>query len=86
MRPDLLELGGQVHLAQHVRGAGRGVSARGSVNFDKTKFTLPAGLALGAFHHFIYAPYKAGNLRGLVPARACSDVRSGVGLRPSKAG
>jgi hypothetical protein len=56
------------------------------VNFDKTKFTLPAGLALGAFHHFIYAPYKAGNLRGLVPARACSDVRSGVGLRPSKAG
>jgi hypothetical protein len=35
------------------------------VNFDKTKFTLPAGLALGAFR---------------------SDVRSGVGLRPSKAG
>ena len=36
----------------------------GSVNFDKTKFVLHAGLAFGAFHHFIYAPYKAGNLHG----------------------
>jgi hypothetical protein len=38
----------------------------GSVNFDKTKFTLHAGLAFGAFHHFIYAPYKAGTLHGVV--------------------
>ncbi|MGH3784265.1 MAG: hypothetical protein ACRDRO_27505 [Pseudonocardiaceae bacterium] len=37
----------------------------GSVNFDKTKFVLHAGLGFGAFHHFIYAPYKAGNLHGL---------------------
>ncbi|MGH3805964.1 MAG: hypothetical protein ACRDRU_04860 [Pseudonocardiaceae bacterium] len=36
----------------------------GSVNFDKTKFVLHAGLAFGGFHHFIYAPYKAGNLHG----------------------
>jgi hypothetical protein len=39
----------------------------GSVNFDKTKFVLHAGLAFGAFHHFIYAPYKAGNLHGFGP-------------------
>ena len=26
----------------------------GSVHFDKTKFVLHAGLAFGAFHHFIY--------------------------------
>jgi hypothetical protein len=38
----------------------------GSVNFDKTKFVLHAGLAFGAFHHFIYAPYKASNLHGVV--------------------
>jgi hypothetical protein len=38
----------------------------GSVNFDKTKFVLHAGLAFGAFHHFIYAPYKANNLHGVV--------------------
>jgi hypothetical protein len=37
----------------------------GSVNFDKTKFVLHAGLAFGAFHHFIYAPYKAGRLHGV---------------------
>ncbi|MGH3688400.1 MAG: hypothetical protein ACRDSM_25810 [Pseudonocardiaceae bacterium] len=36
----------------------------GSTNFDKTKFVLHAGLAFGGFHHFIYAPYKAGNLHG----------------------
>jgi hypothetical protein len=36
-----------------------------SVTFDKTKFVLHAGLAFGAFHHFIYAPYKAGNLHGV---------------------
>lgn len=37
----------------------------GSVNFDKTKFVLHAGLAFGAFHHFIYGPYKAGALHGV---------------------
>jgi hypothetical protein len=36
-----------------------------SVAFDKTKFVLHAGLAFGAFHHFIYAPYKAGALHGV---------------------
>lgn len=42
-----------------------------SVNFDKTKFVLHAGLAFGAFHHFIYAPYKAGTLHGVAaPAKA----------------
>ncbi|MBV8996906.1 MAG: hypothetical protein JO287_25100 [Pseudonocardiales bacterium] len=39
----------------------------GSVNFDKTKFVAHAGLGFGAFHHFIYAPYKAGSLHGVVP-------------------
>ena len=37
----------------------------GSVTFDKTKFVLHPGLAFGAFHHFIYAPYKAGRLHGV---------------------
>lgn len=37
----------------------------GSVNFDETKFVLHAGLAFGAFHHFIYGPYKAGTLHGV---------------------
>ncbi|MGH3631446.1 MAG: hypothetical protein ACRDRL_28905 [Sciscionella sp.] len=37
----------------------------GSVRFDKTKFVLHAGLAFGAFHHFVYAPYRSGRLHGV---------------------
>ena len=34
-----------------------------TTHFAKTKFVFHAGLAFGAFHHFIYNPYRAGNLR-----------------------
>lgn len=33
------------------------------VEHAKTKFVLHAGLAFGAFHHFIYEPIKAGDLK-----------------------
>jgi len=46
--------------------SGAGCQQVGSVNFDKTKFVLHAGLAFGAFHHFIYNPYKAKSLHGPV--------------------
>ena len=39
----------------------------GSVSFDKTKFVLHAGLAFGAFHHFISQPLQAGALSGTDP-------------------
>ncbi len=35
-------------------------SAPGHVHFAKTKFLLHAGLAFGAFHRYIYKPFKAG--------------------------
>lgn len=42
---------------------GSSVSASTSTtHFAKTKFLLHAGLAFGAFHHFIYKPIKAGDL------------------------
>jgi hypothetical protein len=34
-----------------------------TTHFAKTKFVFHAGLAFGAFHHFIYNPYKAGNFK-----------------------
>lgn len=34
-----------------------------TVHFAKTKFLIHAGLAIGAFHHFIYGPIKAGDLK-----------------------
>lgn len=30
-----------------------------TTNFAKTKFVLHAGLAFGAFHHYLYKPYKS---------------------------
>ena len=35
----------------------------GHTSFAKTKFVLHAGLAFGAFHRWIYKPYKAGDFR-----------------------
>jgi hypothetical protein len=35
----------------------------GTTSFAKTKFLIRAGLAFGAFHHFIYNPVKAGDLK-----------------------
>ncbi len=37
-------------------------STTGQVGLAKTKFVLHAGLAFGAFHHWIYKPAKAGEL------------------------
>ena len=34
-----------------------------SVHFAKTKFVLHMGLAFGAFHRYIYKPFKAGAFR-----------------------
>ena len=33
-----------------------------TTHFAKTKFVFHAGLAFGAFHHFVYLPIKAGDL------------------------
>jgi hypothetical protein len=38
-------------------------STTSTTHFAKTKFVLHAGLAFGAFHHFIYNPFKAGDLK-----------------------
>jgi hypothetical protein len=40
-----------------------------NVSFDKTKFVLHAGLAFGAFHHFIYKPFRSGGLASGAPGR-----------------
>jgi hypothetical protein len=38
--------------------------AAGHTRFAKTKFVLHAGLAFGAFHRYIYKPFKAGDFGG----------------------
>jgi hypothetical protein len=44
-----------------VAGAPAGTTT--TTHFAKTKFLFHAGLAFGAFHHFIYEPIKAGDLK-----------------------
>ncbi len=42
---------------------GSASTTSGQVHFAKTKFVLHAGLAFGAFHRYIYKPWRAGDLR-----------------------
>lgn len=44
-------------------GTGATSSATSTTAFAKTKFVLHVGLAFGAFHHFIWKPYRAGDFR-----------------------
>ncbi len=44
-----------------VLAAGGCGGGSGKVHFATTKFVFHAGLAFGAFHHFIYKPLKAGD-------------------------
>ena len=39
-------------------------AAASSTHFAKTKFVLHAGLAFGAFHRYIYKPYRTGAFSG----------------------
>ena len=43
--------------------AGTTPTSTSTTHFAKTKFVFHAGLAFGAFHHFIYNPYRAGDFR-----------------------
>jgi hypothetical protein len=42
-------------------GSGSSTPTSTHIHFATTKFALHAGLAFGTFHHFIYAPFKAGD-------------------------
>lgn len=49
-----------------------------NASFDKTKFVLHAGLGFGAFHHFIYAPFKSGGFASGAPGRVRRLVEAGL--------
>lgn len=59
-----------VALALALAGASLGAAGCGSgTHFAKTRFVLHAGLAFGAFHHFIYEPFKQGRFHKGAPKR-----------------
>ena len=43
---------------------GAAASTTSTTHFAKTKFVLHTGLAFGAFHRYIYKPYKEGKFSG----------------------
>ncbi|MFC9977943.1 hypothetical protein ACFVH6_44255 [Spirillospora sp. NPDC127200] len=46
--------------------------------FAKTRFTADAGLAFGAFHRWIYKPYKAGTFNKGAEGRTKAFVKAGA--------
>lgn len=44
-------------------GTSSATTSTSSTHLAKTKFVLHAGLAFGAFHHFIYGPLRAGDFK-----------------------
>ena len=48
------------------------------VHFAKTKFVLHSGLAFGAFHRYIYKPFKEGKFRSGASGRRRTFVKAGL--------
>jgi hypothetical protein len=46
--------------------------------FAKTRFVADAGIAFGAFHRWIYKPYKAGSFQTEASGRTKALVKAGV--------
>ena len=46
------------------------------VHFAKTKFILHTGIAFGAFHRYIYKPYRAGSFKKGAPGRTKALVKA----------
>lgn len=49
-----------------------------TTSFAKTKFVLHSGLAFGAFHRYLYKPYRAGTFSKGADGRVSAFVKGGV--------
>lgn len=49
-----------------------------NVHFAKTKFVLHAGLAFGAFHRYVYEPFRAGTFRAGARGRLKALLEGGA--------
>ncbi len=47
---------------------------------DKTRFVLHAGIAFYAFHHWVYAPFRAGAFKSGAKDRTKNLIKAGVAL------
>ena len=76
--------GSSGHKAQTSASAARASTAVvacsqvGTKHLAKTRFLLHAGLAIGAFRHFVYVPFKAGKFKSGAPGRIKSMAIAGA--------
>lgn len=49
-----------------------------TIAFAKTKFVTHAGLGFGAFHRYLYKPYKAGTFKSGAKGRTMGFVKGGL--------
>jgi hypothetical protein len=54
-----------------------------SAPFDKTTFVFHAGLGFGAFHHFIYRPFRSGGFAPGTPGRGRRLIEAGLATIPT---
>ena len=52
--------------------------ATNTTSFAKTKFVLHSGLAFGAFHRYLYKPYKAGTFQKGAKGRITGFIKGGL--------
>jgi hypothetical protein len=57
---------------------GGATSSTSTTHFAKTKFVLHAGLAFGAFHRYIYKPYKEGKFSGGLFHHKLATLKAGL--------
>jgi hypothetical protein len=55
-----------------------GCPSSNTTNFAKTKFVLHTGLAFGAFHRYLYKPFRAGTFQSGAHGRALALVKAGA--------
>lgn len=59
-------------------GSGGGTETTARVRAPKTKFVLHAGLAFGAFHRYVYKPFKAGTFEKGAKGRIRASLKAGL--------
>lgn len=55
-----------------------GCPTSNTTSFAKTKFVLHSGLAFGAFHRYLYKPFKAGTFRSGAHGRIRAFLKAGL--------
>lgn len=71
-------VGGGSNASSSTDASGTTCPTSNTTNFAKTKFALHAGLAFGAFHRYIYKPFRAGGFQKGANGRIKAFLKAGA--------